>query len=83
MINDMLCVMKTNQEKNPKDTADDIFADFREGDSKGVFARIPSQLHSQILEIKDETGKSIYEIVEKALKLFVSEYNSRIRKDKQ
>ena len=63
--------------KNEKTLADDIFEDFDHVRGKGIFARIPYSLHKEVLLIKSETGKSLYEIVEKSLKLFVSEYKSR------
>lgn len=61
--------------------ADSIFEDFHNGKGKGIFARIPKHLHDEVLEIKAASGKSLYEIVEKALKLFVAEY--KIRKSQE
>ncbi len=60
--------------------ADDILKDFTAQKSKGIFARIPKELHSEVLAIKASTGKSLYEIVEKSLKLFVKEFNVRNNK---
>lgn len=62
---------------SPRSPADDIFENFDNGKGKGIFARIPTRLHNEVLEIKQASGKSLYEIVELSLKLFVAEYKNR------
>lgn len=83
VLHDMLRVMKNKIQNNQSvnSAADDIFADFGNDKGKGIFARIPGSLHREVLEIKADTGKSLYEIVEKSLKLFVAEYKSRKAKE--
>jgi hypothetical protein len=66
-----------DSKENNESLADNIFSDFVSNNTKGIFARIPRKLHCEVLAIKASTGKSIYEIVEKSLKLFVEEYKKR------
>lgn len=66
-----------------KAEADRILEELKPNHGKGIFARIPEKLHDGILEVKGETGKSIYEIVELSLRLFLSEYHSRKKGDKK
>jgi hypothetical protein len=67
-----------------KTKTDQILESFTEScKEKGIFARIPSHLHRQVLEIKARTDKSIYEIVEASLRLFVDEYWDRVNKQEE
>jgi hypothetical protein len=56
---------------------DEIMKDVNEADSKGIFARIPKDLHDEVVKVKNLTGLSLYNIVEKSLRIFMAKYEER------
>jgi hypothetical protein len=59
----------------------DIFADFREEKTElePVYGRVPKGLYQEVLEIKSSAKiKSMYKVVEIALRLFVMYYRGQL-----